>query len=580
MKKFLFFLGSLLLLSFSHPHDTGAIDSDTFQQTNNKIGIHLAIATEEELTDAANLVNSSGGDWGYVTVVVQENDRDRGKWQAIFDKMRKLHLIPIVRLATSVEQGGWRKPNPDDAIEWVQFLDSLNWVIKNRYIVLFNEPNHAQEWGNRVDSQDFTRVCLEFAKQLKAKNPDFFVMLGGFDAAAPHKPPLYEDEQSFISQMFQSSPNEAGELFGYLDGWASHSYPNYGFIGSPLARGKVSVRTYLWEINFLKKMGLTRKLPVFITETGWPHSEGFKYNPSFLTETKVADNFTIYFQQLLKDPQVVAITPFVLNYQGELFDHFSWRKPGNTREFYTQHEVLKQLTKKQGNPNQEQRLIITSSLPEKLIQGSTYQIPITVRNEGQAIWNAEDGYKLSLLNSQDLEYFTSNLPQIAPFEEKTIRLYLKTNKPLRPQETAIVITKNGVPVSQNYNWSFQIFPTVDLTFTVNMYPKLQASGDDFRLLIYNEKDEVVFEKGEIKVEGGKGQVNEINNLSLGEKYRVVLLKPYYLPRQKILTIQEERNQADFSILLPLDFNVDGQLSLKDLGEAYLHPNFQRLYLPF
>src|SRR4030042_6845122 len=89
---------------------------------NNKFGIHLAVASEEDLIDAATLVNSSGGDWGYVTVVIQENDLDQNKWQNVFDKMRELHLIPIVRIATSPQPGGfWRRPDVEDAEKWVNF---------------------------------------------------------------------------------------------------------------------------------------------------------------------------------------------------------------------------------------------------------------------------------------------------------------------------------------------------------------------------------------------------------------------------------------------------------------------------
>src|SRR4030067_3611659 len=70
---------------------------------NNKFGIHLAQPHLDELEKTKELVNSNGGDWGYVTLVIQENDRDKNKWQEVFDRMRQLHLIPIIRLATVPE---------------------------------------------------------------------------------------------------------------------------------------------------------------------------------------------------------------------------------------------------------------------------------------------------------------------------------------------------------------------------------------------------------------------------------------------------------------------------------------------
>src|SRR3989344_492451 len=109
---------------------------------NNSFGIH--ILDENDLEDAAKLVNSGGGDWGYVTFVIRSDERDSKRWQKVFDKMRRLHLIPIVRIATNQMEDGWEKPSFDEIDGWVSFLSSLNWVVKNRYVVIGNEPNHAK----------------------------------------------------------------------------------------------------------------------------------------------------------------------------------------------------------------------------------------------------------------------------------------------------------------------------------------------------------------------------------------------------------------------------------------------------
>ncbi|MBI5123130.1 hypothetical protein HZA75_04710, partial [Candidatus Roizmanbacteria bacterium] len=170
--------------------------------SNNKFGIHLAQPNTEELSKVKELVNSNGGDWGYVTLIIEEKDRNKDKWQGIFNQLRALHLIPIIRLATSAEGENWRRPEKKDAQDWVDFLDSLNWVVKNRYVILFNEPNHGSEWGGEVDEKNYAEVSFEFAKKLKEKNPDFFVMLAGFDASAPSWPPGMEDEEVFLKKIF------------------------------------------------------------------------------------------------------------------------------------------------------------------------------------------------------------------------------------------------------------------------------------------------------------------------------------------------------------------------------------------
>ena len=184
MKYFLFFTFFMLLL----PQITFALDTNL---PNNKFGIHLAVPDREDLIKAAELVNSTGGKWGYVTLVIQENDRDKKKWQGVFDQMRKLKLIPIIRLATQPQGGNWETPSVDDIGGWVDFLQSLNWVVKDRYIILFNEPNHATEWGGVIDPEGYAKVSFEFAKRLKEKAKDYFIMLAGFDASAPSANPNY-----------------------------------------------------------------------------------------------------------------------------------------------------------------------------------------------------------------------------------------------------------------------------------------------------------------------------------------------------------------------------------------------------
>ena len=65
---------------------------------NNKVGIYI-YAEVEDFADLANeLVNSNGGDWGYVLVPYNVKDYDDGKWNTLFENLSKNHLIPIIQL--------------------------------------------------------------------------------------------------------------------------------------------------------------------------------------------------------------------------------------------------------------------------------------------------------------------------------------------------------------------------------------------------------------------------------------------------------------------------------------------------
>lgn len=564
----LFLLASETLASF-----------EKISQENNKFGIHLAVSSEEDLEDAAKLVNSSGGDWGYVTLVIQENDRDKKKWQGVFDQMRELHLIPIVRLATVPQGDSWRRPKPKDAKEWAKFLNSLNWVTKNRYLVLFNEPNHAKEWGGQVDAQSYAQVAFEFAKTLKETNPDFFIMLAGLDAAAPHQPPLYEDEEQFLRKLFLASSIPPEKITEYLDGWASHSYPNPGFVGSPHGQGRNSIRTYLWELNLLRFLKVKKDLPVFITETGWPHAEGMGKQLNYFNAAAAAQKFQIYFSQVTGDSKVVAITPFILNYQGEPFDHFSWRKLGEPKAFYPQYQLTQQIIKTKGEPKQEQRLEIVKKLPDKFTKNSVYKIPIILKNEGQAIWNPQDGYELKLVGkeSQKIKYFVVDFVQIKPFEEKTVRLHFKTGEEVEKLDLSLAVAKNGEVVSNLVAWPIEVVPLININFRAKLFQKRISSGQDFKFLIYNQKEEIVFEREGVTVKDSQGRIEDVNNLVIGQEYRLVLLKPYYLPRQTFLIAEENENEIVFKKMLPLDFNLDGRFSWEDALALIKNPRLLRLW---
>ncbi|MCR4277210.1 MAG: hypothetical protein NUV87_03725, partial [Candidatus Roizmanbacteria bacterium] len=57
---------------------------------------------------------------------------------------------------------------------------------------------------------------------------------------------------------------------------------------------------------------------------------------------------------------------------------------------------------------------------------------------------------------------------------------------------------------------------------------------------------------------------DIQNIALDELYRVVLLKPYHLPRQEFIVFKREGNIIKFKPLLPFDLNNDGTFNFKDI----------------
>lgn len=353
---------------------------------NNKFGIH--IFSEKDLENAERLVNSNGGDWGYVTFVITEKERDHGRWQNVFDQMRRLHLIPIVRIATQANGDNWELPKESEINNWVAFLNGLNWVTQNRYVIIGNEPNHATEWGGTLDPAGYADYLQEFSQKLKNASDDFYVLPAALDASAKNVKGTM-DEQRFIKSMFSEVPN----LSDYIDGWNSHSYPNPDYKGAETDQGKGSIETYDWELTYLKSLGVTKKLPVFVTETGWSNKLG---------EDEVARRMSYAFKYIwLNDSRVVAVTPFILDYPQEPFADLSWQKSDGS--FYKYYSVIQNLPKTEGKPKQIESGQIFAAVAQPVIPyGANFAGIVWAKNTGQSIWTEginslkSDGNKVNL----------------------------------------------------------------------------------------------------------------------------------------------------------------------------------------
>lgn len=309
---------------------------DPLSVPNNKFGIHILFPSE--LTQAAKLVNSSGGQWGYVTIPIQSNDRNLEKWQDFFNQAKKFKVIPILRLATYPDGAIWTKPTIYDPLDWANFLDSLDWPTKNRYVIVYNEPNRALEWGGQVDPGDYAQQLVWTIDELKKRNDKFFVLPAALDASAPNNN-TFLDEYSFLVSMHANQPG----IFSKIDAWNSHSYPNPGFSASPQYSGKEGIKTYQWELNFLQNYYGLYGLKVFITETGWDKNK--------LGEEKVKEYLKFSYENIWNDSYLVAVTPFLLSASAGEFTKFSWLDQNllpNT--FYKGVESLKKIA---GSPLEE-----------------------------------------------------------------------------------------------------------------------------------------------------------------------------------------------------------------------------------
>lgn len=299
------------------------------------LGMH--VLSPNELADAKELVDFKPDEnkWHYITIPLSLNDLDKkAEWQSFFNQAKEQRVIPIVRLATRFENGSWKVPTRSDVLQLTRFLSDLEWPTEQRFVIVFNEVNHAAEWGGKIDPAEYAQVLRFTADWLHTEEKNYAVLPAAMDLAAPNGPKTRE-AFSYLLAMQAAD----GEIFSVVDFWNSHSYPNPGFSSAPTRVAQNSLRGFVFELNFLKRT-TGRDLRVFITETGWADL------PS--TRRKLADYYTYALQHVWSDPRVIGVTPFVLKGDPGPFAEFGFLDR-NDRPTYQYQALQKALERVQGS---------------------------------------------------------------------------------------------------------------------------------------------------------------------------------------------------------------------------------------
>lgn len=405
------------------------------------MGIHISDVSD--IPAAADLVNSNGGEWGYVTVVIREDQRELAQWQHFFDELRRKKLIPIVRIATRSEGPVWVRPLPEDAPKWAEFLHSLNWVTKNRYVVLFNEPNHAKEWGGSIDPVNYAQISKIYRDALKEVSADFFVLPAGVDISADSTTTSLNPE-AFYAAIYTSNP----EYFTQFDGWTVHAYPNPNFSSPPTRKGRNSIWGYAWERSLLSSYGLDQNTPLFITETGWINNQagGGGLEPKMIGQYLVQA-----VEKAWADPNIAAITPFILRYDAPPFEQFSWMVETEPLEHYRQYQSVAKI---RGVPEKDDKAqLVDSFLPETLSINSRYRVGFRLLNTGQSIWQAEH-FKIDI---NDPDGLIDNVNEITPIEPgDALKIWFELTAPgeVKTNNVHITVSLEGKPLMEDIRYTF------------------------------------------------------------------------------------------------------------------------------
>ena len=252
-------------------------------------------------------------EWRFVTIPFTLDDlKKHQEWQDFFDQAYKLKVIPILRLSTRFdpELNAWIIPSRKNILEMAHFLSALDWHQNEKFIIVFNEVNHAAEWGGKIDPLLYGNILRFTSDWFHSEGKNYKILPAAMDLAANNSVNTRE-AFSYLQSLF----NFDQQIFDKIDYWNSHSYPNPDFAASPKKTGQNSVRGFLYELNWLKSR-TGREFAVFITETGWASS--------YLTNYHLDDYYLYSLNYIWSDVRVKAVTPFLMKGSPGPFASFSF----------------------------------------------------------------------------------------------------------------------------------------------------------------------------------------------------------------------------------------------------------------
>lgn len=296
--------------------------------------IEAAITLLKPTDDTDVAAVNQGTILGYVTIpfTLDETDADdRDRWQKFFQICQKNNVVPLVRLTSSYDSvtDSWRIPSRAELITMLDFLSGLSWPQPTKHLIVFNEVNHAKEWGGKIDPASYVEILRFASCWAKTNDNNFFILPAALDLAATDGGETKE-AFSFLESMLAYDP----DFLTYIDAWNSHSYPNPNFSSAPTRTGKNSLRGFEYELKWLAKNDPDRQWQVFITETGWQDNASTGY--------RLDDYYSYAYRNIWSNSQVVAVTPFLLQGDPGPYTAFSFIKSDGetTRQYDAFQNIL------------------------------------------------------------------------------------------------------------------------------------------------------------------------------------------------------------------------------------------------
>lgn len=253
----------------------------TVRTTNPKVGIHTRLAgySSEELTERTyRQVREMGASWAvelFPWAYVQPRSRYGYDWQGadmIIQHARRQGLEVVARLDIVPE---WARPHgttdrhldPDRYDDYAAYVEAFLRRYRPlgvRHVIIWNEPNLAQEWGQRPpDPEAYAALLRAVYPRAHAAAPDAVVIAGALSPG----PDLGGGDVRLDDLAYMERVYAAGAAPSF-DMWAVHSYGSTSPPEAAPADGQVNFRRTELARAIMVAHGDAAKQAI-ITEGGW-----------------------------------------------------------------------------------------------------------------------------------------------------------------------------------------------------------------------------------------------------------------------------------------------------------------------
>ncbi len=282
-------------------------EPQTVVTRNPLAGVHTLFINEVEewkIQRGLAMIREMGAPWvvEFMPWAYMEPRKGQYDWRNAERIVRHANRQGVQLIARLGFVPDWARPDPNAQATTTTYLDRARYADfaefaaafaahfrgQIRYVIVWNEPNLAAEWGMRpVDPAGYVEMLRVVYPAIKRANPDMVVLAGALaPTLEPPGSPQGLNDLIYLEQMYQAldaqaarpssiasrqskiqNPKSKIESRPY-DAWAVHSYGRTAPHDEPPAPDRINFRRAELLREIMLRHG-DEDAPVYITESGW-----------------------------------------------------------------------------------------------------------------------------------------------------------------------------------------------------------------------------------------------------------------------------------------------------------------------